>query len=1119
MLSRYAGVGSVCPSFSVSVTSGGSLTGSGTLYFSFQLQNRAGFNAPSVSAAVNYSAGQKIQITIPNTVRKDGWDIHYFVISAGATNDPSTHVAIARYAGFDFGVGIDPQTIPSTLPTTIELSRDSHIALASTVADLAALPTGDNRLNGMVRWVTSESKFFEYRADSDLPLDSNTIATDVGQWVRVQSPSTYVANSSSAGGSDYPLVSIQPTSIIPTPPYPGNGTLEKTLPTWESKYFIYNDTNANLPEGTEFGIELDYNNRSSPDLLSGLFMVKFFGYVQSNGTLRTTKTSDNTEFNNIGGYVLWTPKLTTNFLCPDDLLPGESILIGVKPFFSAAELSFFNDDRNGTTGMNDGDIISVRPSIRTESGDYNPLGFLLNDGSIIPNLADKYRVVPDISLGFKVLSGCALVKSYSFPVKPTRSFGGLLSNVANQKIVINGNASVFAAPSSYTILSSEALRAIVSTVAGESKVGTYSAYVANGGTSSFIIEVNYPCDADGLGTIRTNYPDVVAENNKGSFNPITVNFYIQRQDTLEVRRFTGNLVIPGVTQEFFITNWNDGTVYNTALPSAEFGLFEPLTATLTADVGGVFPATSYRICYSFVYDGDQVTDISHASPPCIYEWGGDFQPPSITIDATTTLPAGNAATVVNTGTGNQAILSFSIPQGVDGAAGQNAYTTTTAQFTVPNIGANVTITVGNSDWTVPGQIIFIQDAGSYEVIDKPSSTQITVKNSGNQGNAAPATVIATGRAIAPGGATGLAGTSGYTTTTAQFTVPSINANVTVNVVDSNWMPVGLITFIGGNAGYYEVMSKPSSTQVELKNLGESANAAPATVISSGVIISSGGAKGATGTTGATGATGATGTTGAAGQNAFTTTTATFSQPNVGNTVTISVGNSSWVSIGQVIFIYTGGSYQVVDVPGSTSIQILNLGYPENAIAGSSVNASSNVSPGGIRGEAGATGSVSAVSELVITEEGSAPATAADQLKLYNQNNNLKFKLESNGAEITIAGTDRLQAYTKTQFATPVVNNSASGTVTLDGSASNVFILTLTGNITDLTMNNIQVGATYIIYLIEDATGGATITLNSIFKRLVGDTTTFNTAANRVNMITGIARSESAITLSPIAVEV
>jgi len=69
------------------------------------------------------------------------------------------------------------------------------------------------------------------------------------------------------------------------------------------------------------------------------------------------------------------------------------------------------------------------------------------------------------------------------------------------------------------------------------------------------------------------------------------------------------------------------------------------------------------------------------------------------------------------------------------------------------------------------------------------------------------------------------------------------------------------------------------------------------------------------------------------------------------------------------------------------------------------------------------------------------------------------------------------------------------------------------------MNNIQVGATYIIYLIEDATGGATITLNSIFKRITGDTTTFNTAANKVNMLTGVARSSSAITLAPISVEV
>ena len=75
------------------------------------------------------------------------------------------------------------------------------------------------------------------------------------------------------------------------------------------------------------------------------------------------------------------------------------------------------------------------------------------------------------------------------------------------------------------------------------------------------------------------------------------------------------------------------------------------------------------------------------------------------------------------------------------------------------------------------------------------------------------------------------------------------------------------------------------------------------------------------------------------------------------------------------------------------------------------------------------------------------------------------------------------------------------------------------NFQTVRVNNIQVGATYIIYLIEDNVGGATIALNSIFKRLSGDTTTFNTTANKVNILTGIARASNAITLFPIAVEV
>ena len=151
---------------------------------------------------------------------------------------------------------------------------------------------------------------------------------------------------------------------------------------------------------------------------------------------------------------------------------------------------------------------------------------------------------------------------------------------------------------------------------------------------------------------------------------------------------------------------------------------------------------------------------------------------------------------------------------------------------------------------------------------------------------------------------------------------------------------------------------------------------------------------------------------------------------------------------------------------------------------------------------------------------SAPATPSTARAIFTDvaDGLTKTRDASNGPIRTLATLERLQGYSATQYPNPVVNNSATGSVTLDGSASNIFLLTLTGNLT-LTMNNVQVGATYIIYLIEDNVGGATITLNAIFKRITGDTSTFNTTANKVNVMTCIARASNALTVFPIAVEV
>jgi hypothetical protein len=106
----------------------------------------------------------------------------------------------------------------------------------------------------------------------------------------------------------------------------------------------------------------------------------------------------------------------------------------------------------------------------------------------------------------------------------------------------------------------------------------------------------------------------------------------------------------------------------------------------------------------------------------------------------------------------------SLPTGSDGLNGYNAYTKTTNSFIVPNVGSNTTIDVSNlgqytGEWAGPGQLIYIEGAGYYEVISS-TNTQIVAKNTGSAGNAAPLTTITSNKSVSPGGVQGLPGTPG-----------------------------------------------------------------------------------------------------------------------------------------------------------------------------------------------------------------------------------------------------------------------------------------------------------------------------------------------------------------------
>jgi hypothetical protein len=648
-LARYAGVGEVCPNWGITVESGGFFTNSGTLYFSFQLQNRAGFNIPSVSHEVAYSPNQKIVLTIPESVKKPGWDIHYYVLSCGNSADPSTHVQIARVPGFQWGEGIQPQSVRTELPVSIELSRNGHVTFAPSVATLADLPVGADRLDGQARWVTSESKWFEYRADSTLPIGVDVAAADIGRWVRIGGASTYVSNTEIGVGSDRAITDINPVTVIPTPSYPiGNS---KVLPLWSAYYWLYNDTNSNLSAGTEFGVELEYNNKQSPDLLNGLVQIAFLGYVKSDGSVRTADSEGRT-FQNIGGFVSWTPKLTVPFVTPDDLLPGEAIALAVKPFFSAAEL------KNEITPKS---VFGIIPAIRTQSGEPNPLWDLLPGGVVFAR-DDQYRVVTGLGLSIDILSGVALVGRYSFPSKPRRTIAGLQPNTAGQKVIINGDGAVYIEPSTYQPMVAEAIRAIVSTVSGESAASDWSDWVAIASGQGLKVNVTYPT------SIRSNYPDVIALSDKAVFNPRRIKIYVQRQDTLVIRAFSGFGIVTG-EQEFEIADF-DGAVSTLPTVSADFSLFAPNNPTAIALTSGTFTATNYRVAIAFDYDGNQITGISHASPPCITEWEGDFRPASVSVGTVTSLPPGSLPIVTNSSVAsNVAVLNFSIPKGDTGDKG------------------------------------------------------------------------------------------------------------------------------------------------------------------------------------------------------------------------------------------------------------------------------------------------------------------------------------------------------------------------------------------------------------------------------------------------------------------
>lgn len=153
--------------------------------------------------------------------------------------------------------------------------------------------------------------------------------------------------------------------------------------------------------------------------------------------------------------------------------------------------------------------------------------------------------------------------------------------------------------------------------------------------------------------------------------------------------------------------------------------------------------------------------------------------------------------------GNQGASGFSGVSGFSGPGGKTAYTTTTASFTMPAIGATITgVAVVNSDWMSEGQVVYVETAG-YMVVDNITSTtliDLTNPSPAYDGNLGGGNTVASGSTVGPGGIKGADGTN-----------PSTSTVSTANF-DIDYEYTGAVAG-GASSGYIVVSNTPATFSV------------------------------------------------------------------------------------------------------------------------------------------------------------------------------------------------------------------------------------------------------------------------------------------------------------------
>lgn len=232
-----------------------------------------------------------------------------------------------------------------------------------------------------------------------------------------------------------------------------------------------------------------------------------------------------------------------------------------------------------------------------------------------------------------------------------------------------------------------------------------------------------------------------------------------------------------------------------------------------------------------------------------------------------------------------------------------------------------------------------------------------------------------------------------------------------------------------------------------------------------------------------GPAGAAGTNGTNGVNAFTKTTASFVMPAIGlGDVVVPVVTSAWMAIGQVLYLKDPGSlnagYFLIDgIPTSTSVSLVNLGYPGNAVAGATFGNTTAVVAGGLEGPAivgtvpidqGGTGQITATSAMnalsptttkgdLIVDNGTNSPGASDVRMAVGPNGNVLTAFSAVPTGMAWLAIDLTGANTNFSGALPIAHGG-SGQATKTAAFDALSPLTTAGDIIYRNgSNNVRLG--------------------------------------------------------------